>query len=303
MIPHFPQTKKLELSDQEDINDLIKNFPPYSDYNFVSLYSYDADHKVEVSRLFGNLILKFQDYLDLEMFYTFLGTNDVSETIKTLLQEGAREGLRPYLKLIPHAVVEHISVPDAFFIQEDRDNFDYVIDAKAYANLEGRTYHSKRKELNKFTTGYEGRYTFDPIDLTDSLIQKEMLELFTFWIETFDKNPEESKHEYKATEKLLMAASSLNLQSFGLRVDGKLVGYIIAEVAHNNYAVLQFGKWNMLYRGSGEYLQQQCIARLYDLGCQYINYEQDLGIEGLRRAKELCKPVFYLKKYRVALHQ
>ena len=41
MLPEFPQFKKLELSDKEEVEKFTSKFPPYSDFNFVSMWSWD----------------------------------------------------------------------------------------------------------------------------------------------------------------------------------------------------------------------------------------------------------------------
>ncbi len=303
MIPEFPQFKKLELSDQKDIEDLTRPFPPYSDFDFVSLWSYDTDHLVEVSTLSGNLVLKFQDYLDLEMFYTFLGTNNVDTVIHTLLAEAKKNGLKPFLKLIPKTCIESLSGESDLLIQESRDDFDYVIDCHAFSMLVGGEYRSKRQEVYRFLDMYSETAQVEELDLRNKTVQQEILDLFQFWIDNFDKNPLENAHEYKATQKLFSGIDSYEMNAFGLRVEGKLIGYILSRVVNHKYAMLEFGKWNMKYRGCGEFLQREAFVRLEAMGCTLINYEQDLGIEGLRHAKELCKPIFFLKKYRVSLKE
>lgn len=302
MIPQFPQFKKLELSDQPDIEGLTRSFPPFSDFDFVSLWSYDTDHLVEISLLHGNLVLKFQDYLDLEMFYTFIGANEVDATVHTLIEEAKQHKLKSFLKLIPHTSIQSLSGESDLFIQEDRDNFDYIIDAKRFSTFEGRDYHSKRKELNKFVNAYESTSTFGVEDIRSESLQQELLSLFRYWIETFDKNPLESEHELKAISKFFAGVGQYAPLCYCLRVEGKLIGFILAQVVHQQYAMLEFGKWDMAYRGSGEYLQRESVRDLCENhDCLYINYEQDMGLDGLRHAKELCKPIFFLKKYRVAI--
>ena len=101
----------------------------------------------------------------------------------------------------------------------------------------------------------------------------------------------------QANQKIFSGVGVLNLHVFGIRISDKLVAYLIAEVVHNSYAVLHFGKWDYRYKGIGTVIQQHVLDSLRNLGCLYINYEQDLGIESIQRAKELCKPAFYLEKY------
>lgn len=301
MLPQFPIMKKLELSDREDIEAIITKFPPYSDYNFVSMWSYDTDNLLEVAELYGNLILKFQDYIDLSLFYTFLGTNHASLTAKELLQVSQENGMKAGLKLIPHSSVAAIGEDPSLEITEDRDDFDYVIDAQKFSEMPGRTYHSRRKEIGKFTTLYGEQAEFAEVPTVDPSLQREMLALFEYWISAYDKTPEESAHEYKALTKLFSSADAFSLHTYTLRVAGKLVGFIVTECVHEAHAVLQFGKWDHGYRGAGEYLQHRTIRALKDLGALMINYEQDLGIPGLRQAKSLTYPDHFLKKYQITL--
>ncbi|MEJ0042787.1 MAG: hypothetical protein WDM81_11525 [Rhizomicrobium sp.] len=52
---------------------ITRRFPPYSDFNFLNLYSWDAGERVRLSSLNGNLVIRFADYLTDEPFYMFLG--------------------------------------------------------------------------------------------------------------------------------------------------------------------------------------------------------------------------------------
>lgn len=45
MIPKFPEFKKLELSNKEEIENFTSKFPPYSDFNFVSMWCWDFRYK------------------------------------------------------------------------------------------------------------------------------------------------------------------------------------------------------------------------------------------------------------------
>ncbi len=86
MLPNFPEFSKLSLDHQKDIDEAISGFPPYSDYTFASLYPWNSQNKLELSNLNGNLVVKFTDYVTDEPFLSFLGTNNVIETVETLFE-------------------------------------------------------------------------------------------------------------------------------------------------------------------------------------------------------------------------
>lgn len=56
MIPTFPEFKPIEITDKEEVENFTKNYPPYSDFNFISLFCWDVDGKRRLSWLNGNWV-------------------------------------------------------------------------------------------------------------------------------------------------------------------------------------------------------------------------------------------------------
>ncbi|MFB5615496.1 MAG: hypothetical protein ACE5RI_10495, partial [Candidatus Nitrosomaritimum yanchengensis] len=130
MKPDFPEFKKLEISDKETIDNFTKNFEPYSDFNFVSMFTWDINNDMEFSFINNNLVVKFKDYNSDNYFYSFLGDNKCVETSIKLLQYTKEFNSKNTLKLIPEVVVNNIlrSENIKIDIKEDRGDWDYVID-------------------------------------------------------------------------------------------------------------------------------------------------------------------------------
>src|SRR3989344_3847914 len=114
MIPQFPDFKKLELKDKDEICGLTAQYPPYSDFDFVSMWSWDFKEEIRISSLKGNLVVRFTDYITGEPFYSFLGTKEVNETTDILLNKSSEEGLTPKLKLIPEVAIHELDT--TFFL-------------------------------------------------------------------------------------------------------------------------------------------------------------------------------------------
>lgn len=297
MIPLFPKFKNLELEDRKEIEKITKQYPPYSDYNFVSLWSYDVEQSTRISLLYGNLVVKFFDYFGIESFYSFIGATNVKETITALLSHAQTSRTAKKLVLIPEiTITSNLKIFDNFRIEEDKDNFDYILSINDVSRLVGNKYGAKRNFVNRFTK----KYTETDIaifDLKKPELQKQIIKLFLIWEKQSQKTRSETQLELIAIQRLLTSAEFFNLIPLGIFIDGTLVAFSINEIVHGDYGLIHFEKADESYVGIYQYLKKMTALCLQKLNCVYINYEQDLGIPGLRKAKESWQPIKYLKKY------
>lgn len=298
-LPIFPKFKKLELSDKDTIENFVKQFPPYSDFNFVSLWSYNIYEKAEISFLNENLVIKYHDYITGEPFYTFIGVNNVVQTVELLLEKSKESGLKPELQLIPEIVIEILKGKEhRFYINEDLNNRDYVYLIDHHINLRGKKFHDRKRFINFFKKKFPDYYTTF-VDLNNHNAKLELEELFVKWQNNKNLVPIKTEHELNAIKRLLKSSHILNMYALGLYINTKLIGYLIANVVHDNYAIAHFEKIDISYKGASAILKQELAIHLNKLGCEFINYEQDLGILGIRQAKLSWNPYLFLYKYKI----
>ena len=305
MIPQFPEFKKLELSDREEILLITKNFPPYSDFDFGSLWAWDFFNAMQISCLHENLVIKFTDYLSGEYFFTFIGANNINETAKTLLQYAKEAGVETTLKLIPQSVMEKMD-STLFSITKDPDNTDYVISVNNLTTYPGPDFSAKRRAVSLFERDVK-EYRFEPIDLSS---QKTILDIDKLFIQWHTQKIEDgasassndSSHEYIAMNRCIQSAPALNLESFGLYIGDQLKAFWILGVLGDGYGISHFEKADTKkYQGIFPFFKKLVAVELLKKGMLAINLEQDLGIPGLRQSKNAYFPTEFLKKYQVTL--
>lgn len=295
---NFPNFTKLEIEHQELIESVTQLHPPYSDFNFVSMWSYNVEDDLEFSFLNDNLILCFRDYITNQPFLTFIGNNDVVDTADSLIAHAKKHNLHEELKLIPeHSLSDQLT--ETFTIKEDVDNHDYILSAHDIQTLPGTRYYSKRKLINKFMKRLDEGWKYETIDISDIKIQKQIIDVFNTWAKDYDKSPIETKHEYIALNRLLSHANNLDVHAIGIYFHDLLQGYIVYEIIHNDHAIFHFAKANPQYKELFTVLMKLAADALPQQ-IQYINYEQDLGLMHLREAKRYWYPSHYLKKYIVS---
>ncbi|OGH19995.1 MAG: hypothetical protein A3D74_03815 [Candidatus Levybacteria bacterium RIFCSPHIGHO2_02_FULL_37_13] len=297
MIPTFPNFKKLELNDRNAIEDFTKQFPPYNDFEFIDLWIYNPRTDTAISILDNNLVVNRQDYITDESFYTFLGTNNAKNTITKLLLKSKEENLAPQLKHIPEiSIISSPNLQDFFSITEDQDNFDYILSVNELVSLMGSKYHNKRNLVKLFKKLYSD-YVIKRLDLTQDEIKQEIKKLFYLWEKQKGRKRSETEIELIAVEKLFDLAGLRNISGLGVYHKNKLIGFTTYHLLPGNYAGMSLQKGDNTYQGIYPFLNHETAKILKELGCAYLNYEQDLGISGLKKAKKLWRPVFYLKKY------
>ena len=87
-------------------------------------------------------------------------------------------------------------------------------------------------------------------------------------------------------------------------VGDELAGFTINELLDSEFAVLHFEKAHAKnHVGIFQFLMLETAKYLHNLNIKYLNYEQDLGILGLRKHKQSYYPAYMLKKYTVVEKQ
>ena len=299
MIPQLPFARELRLSDHQDVEAITSNHPPYCDFNFISLWSWDIDASVRVCLHHGNLVFRFPDYLSRTPFYMLLGRHRLDDAIHDVMELAAREGIEPRLQLIPECVAASLN-RIAFVSEPNPDHRDYIIDVQDLAACQGRKWHRQRNFIHRFEREHPSG-KFVQLDLSSSQIRSRILDVFECWCEQKCGEPSENiEHEQAALQRCLEAFAS-RLVAGGVYVRDKLVAFSLTEEVRNSYAIDHFEKsdrWS--HSGVLQFLQWQVARLLRDRGVRYLNLEQDLGLPGLRRGKQALHPIAYLQKYEIA---
>ena len=113
-------------------------------------------------------------------------------------------------------------------------------------------------------------------------------------------------HETLSAENQVIAKVLDNWQQLegitggALQVQDRLAAYTIAEELPDGTLVIHFEKGDPDYKGSYQAINQMFLENVPG-SHTLVNREQDLGNEGLRKAKLSYNPVDYVRKYRIAL--
>jgi uncharacterized protein len=167
----------------------------------------------------------------------------------------------------------------------DRDHFEYVYRAKDLAELPNGTYHSTRRQLNKFKKNFD--YRVEPVSPDNSSEVKEFLDRWCEW-----KQNEGDPVLENETDAVLYAVDhfvDLKLSGLLIRVDGKIGAMSIFERLNGDTALVHFEKGIEDYEGIYKAINAETAAVLAK-DFEYINRESDMGVVGLREAKKRYHP-------------
>lgn len=227
---------------------------------------------------------------------------DMSKVIEFIVDYFEKEQKKIYFRGITKEVVEFLkqNYPNKFEYTEERDLFDYVYDGESMRELKGRKNVKKRNHINYFIKEYEGRYEYRLLDEKDF---DACLQLVQEWTNNKEENgqvDEEMKEELIGIKKLFENYSILKdkLKIAGIFIDGKLEAFTMGEYINPDMALIHIEKANPSIRGLYPFINQQFLVNEFS-DVEFVNREEDLGIEGLRKAKLSYHPVRFVEKYTV----
>ena len=190
--------------------------------------------------------------------------------------------------------------PDAKFdIKANRDAFDYVYFAEDLIKLAGKKYNLKKTPLNGFHRNYpEAKY----LPITEELIPKCREEAIR-WNESRAaqfKDDSIFEVELETINEAFDNFFDFNLKGGAIELDGRVIAFTVGEQLNADTAVVHIEKAERDIRGSYAAINQGFVANEWS-EMKYINREEDMGIEGLRKAKESYNPCKMIEQFNANL--
>lgn len=183
-----------------------------------------------------------------------------------------------------------------FVYTESRDDFEYIYIREELAALKGKRFHSKRNHIAAFSKAY--CWHFEPMD--DSNI-KDILAIAKTWAAAhYDGSNPSLLAEQSNLALLLQNRTLLNIQGGLIRVEDKAVAFTIGSPISKTTFDVHMEKALDEYSTAYTVINQAFAQHLNYL---YLNREDDMGLEGLRKAKLSYHPDILLKKYTCRLNE
>lgn len=258
------------------------------------MWSWNTSQRMRVSQLYGNLVILFYDYVSEKPFLSFLGTDKISETINELLDYSMAFFQFELLKLIPEVVVKTIDRSE-FNVLEDADSHDYILSVDYLMALDKlpRSGNYSGYWCQKFLKLYPNTKT--KIDSLQNVDKAEVKGTFIHWSNSRQCNHWEL-NEFRAFDRFI-DNHEIDNEIVSIYDSSTLIGFVTIEKVSEEFAITHFAKADVSYKGIYSALLWEVGKVLSEKKIRYLNFEQDLGIPGLRYSKKKFKPSFYLKKF------
>lgn len=292
--------QRVELCHRELINHyLAYNANMSCDMSFTNLYVWGDVFQTSFAVVDEMLIISCMRDGE-RIFMQPVGCGDYSNAISTLYTfcKNQDEGALRILPVMKSEIENLVAaLPEQPVIEHLRDNDDYIHLTKSLGELIGKRFHGKRGHVKKFRSTYQ--YDFQMIT-QDSL--ESVLKLNKQWTQAHEQMGTNSEDENITAQKLLNNFDALSLQGCTLSVDGKTVAASIGSSHRpgSDMFVIHYEKALLEYEGAYSTISNHFSMELSE-HYKYINREEDMGIEGLRKSKLSYHPDILLEKYAVIL--
>lgn len=223
------------------------------------------------------------------------GNVDLEKAFEILIQDAKDCNHKFILHCITAPVKEKITelFPHLFKWSTSNNTYDYVYLREDLAKLSGRKFHAKRNFVNRFLSENKN---FDFEEITKENINL-CYDLSKQWLEENKENINPSMiNEKDAIKKCLDNFFKINMKGAILKANGKICAFTAGEHLNESTFTTHIEKASYDVVGSFAVINQE-FARQCLKDYTYIDREEDMGIEGLRKAKKSYNPVFMIEKY------
>lgn len=287
--------KPVEMEDKPIFAHFLGQEPPQvSELTFTNLFVWRHHHR-PIWKLWNDcLLILFQPKQGPAFGLPPVGTGDKAKALSYLCQELTSMGHEARVCRVGEDFVTSLVDPDQYEVTLDRDSSDYVYLSRDLADLPGRKYHRKKNHLNRFLKNTPHEYR--PLDM-------ELVECFIGMQESWCQlkacveKPELLAEDY-AVHEALTHFDALGYQGGAIVIESRVEAFSLGEALNENTAVIHIEKANPEIPGLYTAINQLFCRHAWSK-MMYINREQDLGVEGLRKAKESYHPHHMVNKYTV----
>lgn len=281
----------ITLDGQDEYNRLLALSPQKpSDYSFVNLWGWGKEYGLEWSFASNHVLLR--QTLPQTIYWAPVG--DWNSIDWSTLRESLPVGTH-FIRIPEILKIHWERTLPGIDVRECREHWDYLYDVKALVDLKGRKFHNKKNLFNQFVR--ENDFHF--VTLDEKTIECALALQTDWFLWRNTENDQTLDAENRAIVKVMHDWSRLRqLIGGGLVVGDKMIAYTIAEALDDETVVIHFEKgcpqFKGVYQAINQIFLEQCCQ-----GFAVVNREQDLGDEGLRKAKLSYNPLSFLKKYDV----
>lgn len=291
--------KDITLADKDTITSFtMKSDRRNCDLSFSNLCSWRFLYDTKFAVIDNFLVFKF--WAGEQLAYMMpIGSGDLKAILRKLIEDADKEKQSfCMLGVCSNMRVDlETTLPSQFVFTEDRDYADYIYLKSDLSTLKGKKFQSKRNHINRFRNTYPD-YEYTPI--TPDRIQ-ECLDLEAEWCKVNNCDQQEGTgNERRALIYALHNFEALGLTGGILHVNSKIVAFTFGmPINHETFGV-HVEKADTTIDGAYAMINYEFANRIPEQYI-YINREEDLGIEGLRKAKLSYQPVTILEKYMACL--
>ena len=283
----------LKLEDLEHINQKLDAIGMHlSEFSFPNLYLFRKTHDYEIIRtehgeFISGLSYDRKRYL-MPMMSPERAEEGCFDELKKLLADGEWEFVFP----VPEAWLDCFDEKD-FNREFSLNDSDYLFFTEKFKTYPGKVMHKKKNLLNQFLKHHEALI----VPLTDDVIEdaKSILDL---WQKT---SPQEmATSDYHQCQEALEKHLELGLIGAMAFAEGRPAGFLLGEPLNNDTFTIHFAKADISFKGVYQFLFSR-FASDFCPEYEYLNLEQDMGNEGLRKTKVSYRPDLMANKYRISL--
>lgn len=272
-----------------------------SDLSFTNLFIWGTGGKMEYAEAGDCLYIKL-DYEGVPVYLwapvpRFGVEVDYRKAVYRAIDYMKERGVEPTLRSVSAPFKEKIeeSCPE-LYIQPLEITWDYVYDREKLATLKGKKLHGKRNHINKFNATYPD-YEYKTLDAS---MVAECMALYDEWSSLKEESSIELFEERTSVQMALDNMEALGLVGGCILIDGKIAAFTLGERLQPHMQLIHIEKARYGIDGIYPVINQQYVLHACQ-DVQLINREEDMGIEGMRKAKRSYQPVKMIEKYFISV--
>lgn len=269
-----------------------------ADFSFCNIYCRERSIDSYVGRMGDRLLVK-TCVRSRPMYLYPAGSGDIMPALEALAEDAKHCGHRYVLRGVTREVLPEMMTlfPIPPEITLDEGCSDYVYLASDLAALSGKRYHSKKNHVNRFSAGHE--WSFEPITRHNIDLCRDMAERRFAHIGS--ERVGDHAGEAEALRRALGIYFDVGLDGGIIIADGEPAAFTIGEMISPDTLDTHFEMADPRITGAYPVINQQFAKYMLAKhpGLAYINREADMGIDGLRQAKQSYRPAFMVDKFTV----